>query len=36
MARPARAAAAPKAEGATERKAKIYSIPSGGGIIATD
>jgi hypothetical protein len=35
MARPARAAAAPKAEGATERKAKIYSIPSGGGIIAT-
>ena len=35
MARPARAAAAPKAEDAIERKAKIYSIPSGGGIIAT-
>lgn len=32
MARPARASAAPKAE---ERKAKIFSIPSGGGIIAT-
>jgi hypothetical protein len=36
MARPStRATAAHKAEGATERKAKIYSIPSGGGIIAT-
>jgi hypothetical protein len=35
MARPARAAAAPKAEGALERKTKIYSIPKGGGIIAT-
>ena len=35
MARPARATAALKAEGATERKAKIYSIPKGGGIIAT-
>jgi hypothetical protein len=35
MARPARATAAPKAESATERKAKIYSIPKGGGIIAT-
>jgi hypothetical protein len=35
MARPARASAAPKAEGAIERKAKIYSIPKGGGIIAT-
>ena len=35
MARPARATAAPKAEDAIERKAKIYSIPSGGGIIAT-
>ena len=35
MARPAtRAAAAPKAE-TTERKAKIFSIPSGGGIIST-
>lgn len=34
MARPARASAAPKAEGATERKAKIYSIKKG-GIIAT-
>jgi hypothetical protein len=32
MARPARASAAPKAE---ERKGQIFSIPSGGGIIAT-
>ena len=32
MARPARASAAPKAE---ERKGKIFSIPSGGGIICT-
>ena len=35
MARPARAAAAPKAEDATERKARVYSIPRGGGIIST-
>lgn len=34
MARPARAAAASKAEGVVERKAKIYSIRNG-GIIAT-
>jgi hypothetical protein len=36
MARPAtRAAAAPKAEKPTERKAKIFTIPKGGGVIAT-
>jgi hypothetical protein len=36
MARPAtRVSAAPKAEGAQERKMKIFSIPKGGGIIAT-
>ena len=35
MARPARATAALKAEGAQERKMKIFSIPKGGGIIAT-
>lgn len=35
MARPARATTAPKVEGAVERKAKIYHMPKGGGIIAT-